>query len=787
MRFLQRLKVVKAFKWIFCSLVLMFAAFIVADTLAPLPTHKREFSTVVIADDGSPLRAFPDSNGVWRYPVNISDVSPRYIQALLGYEDRWFYHHPGVNPGAMVRAFMQMLWHGRAVSGGSTITMQVARLIDPHSKTIPGKIKQMFRAFQLEWHYSKSEILTMYLNIAPFGGPIEGVQAASYSYLGKSAKQLTYAEAALMAVLPQSPTRFRPDRHPKRAEKARNKVLNRLGKFEVWNKEIIKGAFAEKVISRKIFRPQKAALFSERLVKKFPEQKAKGKISTFIDINLQSSLEDQLKVYTSRLPPKTSAAVIVIENQNMEVRAYAGSASYSDNSRFGYIDMVRSFRSPGSTLKPFLYGLAMDEGLIHSESLLQDVPMSFDGYKPQNFLGNFYGAVSVSSALQRSLNIPAVQVLNHYGESKFINSLRNAGLPIKLPGDKKPNLSVILGGVATNLESLVGIYSALSDSGMAGKIQMIKEARNKNKRRLLSAESAWIIRTILEENERPGINEDVLFRSKSRKVAWKTGTSYGHRDSWAIGVTNNYTIGVWIGRPDSTPVSGQYGAATAAPLLFNIVDSYNLSPYWLDSNKIPENVMQKKICWPLGKEKNGENDPLCHIEKNAWVINEATPVTLREDRNKLISSVEQILVSQLNGKRLKLSCSNDPYYIKQFPVWPTRVIPWLSYDLRQHATPPAPDTNCSNIQNLYDSNIEIIGIDDASEVRKLPTSSEDPIITLNVSGAESDIYWLLNQKLVKKVPSTSPFYLRLDTEGEYNIIAVDESGNMDEVKIRYQE
>ena len=773
-----------------------FVTFIVADYLAPLPANNKKFSTVVVADNGAPLRVFPDKKGVWRYPVTIEDVSPRYIQALLGYEDRWFYYHPGVNPLAMVRAVGQLVWHGKPISGGSTITMQVARLLDPHSKDMSGKLKQMFRALQLEWHFSKTEILNIYLNIAPFGGTVEGIQAACYNYLGKSSKQLTYAEAALMAVLPQSPSRFRPDRHPQRAEKARNKVLKRLAKFEIWEKEAIQEAFDEHVAPRKVVRPQYAALLAERLVRKSSNsnsgENTASKIETHIDINLQSSIEDLLRSYTSALPSKTSAAVLVVENKNMKVRAYAGSAAYSDNSRYGYIDMVRAMRSPGSTLKPFLYGLAMDDALIHSASLLQDVPLNFDGYKPQNFLGGFYGPVTVSDALQRSLNIPAVQVLSHYGESRFVNSLRNALMKLKIPGDAKPNLAVILGGAATNLESLVGAYSALANSGMADKIKIAKnnapqsKSSTNNKRRLLSSESAWIIKNILEENERPSINSDVLFNSRSRKVAWKTGTSYGHRDSWAIGVTENYTIGIWIGRPDSTPIPGHYGAVTAAPLLFNIVDSFNLSPYWADSTIKPKSVSQKPICWPLGLVKNGNNDPLCHKEHQAWVINETTPVTLRESKSKLTANVEQVMLSNFTGKRINLSCSNDSYQVKPYPIWPTGVIPWLDYDLRKKAIPPKPDENCLGIENLYDSNISISGIEHNTIIKKIPNSENEPVIALHATGTESEVYWMVDQKLMKRLPNQSPFMLSLSNLGEYNIFALDESGNMDHVRVVYQ-
>ncbi len=761
----------------------LFICFLIADYIAPLPQSQHKFSTVVLAEDNTPLRAFPDKNGVWRYPITATDVSPKYIQALMGYEDRWFYYHPGVNPLALCRAFGQMIRYGKPVSGGSTITMQVARLIDPHSKNLQGKLKQMFRAIQLEWHMSKAEILDMYLNIAPFGGPIEGVQAASFTYLGKPAKQLTYAEAALLAVLPQSPTRFRPDRHPERAKKARDKVLKRLDKFNIWPEIEINDAYAEDIPMQNNSRPKKAALLAHRLLNK--QKSYADKIETTIDFNMQTAIEEQLKTYISQLPTKTSAAVLVVENKTMQARAYVGSADYSDSSRFGYVDMITSLRSPGSTLKPFLYGLAMDEGLIHSSSLLQDVPLSFDGYKPQNFLGGYNGAVTVSSALQKSLNIPAVQVLKHYGENRFIDNLRNSGLKLKIPGNGKPNLAVILGGVATNLESLVGTYAALNNGGLAAKVIFQKNQATKS-RRILSPESAWIIKNILEENERPGINDSVLFRTNSRKVAWKTGTSYGHRDSWAIGVTNQYTIGVWVGRPDSTPQPGQYGAVTAAPLLFNIVDGHNLSQYWADDNATPEGVSKTTTCWPLGTEKNGSQDQNCHIQHQAWVIDGITPTTLRENRDKISANTVSILIDNKNGKRVNLACSKNDTTPTKFAIWPTRVLPWLAPEVRAKATPPKPAPDCFELQPLFDSKIKISGISDNAIIKRIPNSKENPTISLSVSGAESDVYWLKDQQLIRKLPPNQNLLYKFSTEGEHNFFAIDEAGNMDKVSVIFK-
>ncbi len=400
-----------------CFLVAGLAA---ADRIFPLPALETAPSTVVTADDGSLLRCFPDPAGIWRYPVRIDQVSPLYLEALIGYEDRYFYHHPGVNPFSLVRALAQNLSGNRIVSGGSTLTMQAARLLDPHQRTVWGKLKQAFRALQLEWRYSKADILTWYLNHAPFGGTIEGVEAASRTYLGKSARTLTHAEAALLAVLPQAPSRYRPDRHPAAAQAARDKVLDRLVHTGCWPQAIASDAKKEVVPSLSISAPFHAPLLARRLHQAHPRS---PDIQTTLDFELQYRVAQLARQYARRLPEKSSVGILVVSHQTGACRAYAGSAAFLDARRFGHVDMVTAVRSPGSTLKPFLYALAMDAGLIHSASLLSDAPRIHTDYRPGNFSGGFHGPVTVTRALRDSLNLPAVQVLEAFGPAAFTDRL----------------------------------------------------------------------------------------------------------------------------------------------------------------------------------------------------------------------------------------------------------------------------------------------------------------------------------------------------------------------------
>ncbi len=504
--------------------LLTIALLFLLDRLFPLPLpDPTSGSTVVLARDGTPLRAFPDDDGVWRYPIKLDDVSPLYIEALLTYEDRWFYKHPGVNPFALARAFGQWIVHRKLVSGGSTLTMQVARILDgtPHSAL--GKLRQIARAVQLEAHLSKQEILTLYLDRAPFGGTIEGVEAASWAYLGKPASRLSRAEAALLAVLPQMPSRLRPDRNADAARKARDKVLDRMAALGVWTKDEIHDARIESVAARTLQPPMRAALLAERLHEERPRER---RIATTIDAELQTALEARVGDYLARLPKRTSAALLVVDNATLEARAYVGSAIFGDAARLGHVDMVRAWRSPGSTLKPFLYGLALDDGLIDSESLLVDAPQSFGTYRPGNFDMAYNGPVGAAEALRLSLNVPAVDLLDRVGPTRFAARLANAGLDLRLPRGAVPNLSVILGGAGVRMEDLVGAYTALNRGGVGGRVRF-SESDPKIERHVLSEGAAWIVRDILEANPRPGYSPGTFDPGSRPRVAWKTGTSYG--------------------------------------------------------------------------------------------------------------------------------------------------------------------------------------------------------------------------------------------------------------------
>lgn len=735
----------------------------------PSPEGASAYSLVVLARDGTPLRAFPDRRHVWRHPVSVDDVSPRYLQALIAYEDRSFWWHPGVNPYALARAAVQRVWNQRVVSGGSTLTMQVARILEPIARTPAGKLKQIVRALQLELRYSKREILSIYLNHAPMGGVLQGVEAASRSYLGKPSQRLTHAEAALLAILPQAPSLLRPDRQPDRAQIARDKVLKRM--LAHWGKAIVGDALQEPVYAHALKQPMLAPLLTERLRR---NTKTSTRLETTIDAAAQSALELLLLDHAKALPARVSAAALVIDNDTLEVVAYAGSADFLDSERASHVDMVRALRSPGSTLKPFLYAFALDDGLIHSESLLADVPQSFAGYQPGNFQQSFHGPVSVSEALSLSLNVPAVDVLDRIGPVRFVSQLRRGGLPLDFPRSAAPNLSVILGGAGVTLEHLTSAYTAFARAGLAGKPRFTRDAPLEESR-MMSAGAAYIVRAMLETG---GAVDQTVHAGAQQRIAWKTGTSFGFRDAWAVGVSDRYTVGVWVGRPDGTPNPGFFGANTAAPLL---VDIFNALPHTsaLPVRPVPPEVSQARICWPLGVRDAPQSAHLCHMQRTAWLLNDAAPPTFA-DRLRPGESRFDFYVGAADGLRAEPDCATGALRRVESARWPAVLEPWLNTGLRQKALPPPWSAECGHEQRV-ESTLKIAGANDGELLHRAAGSA--PLLRLELRGHYADAHWMVNGQLVAHTSAGQSYAHSFSTPGRYEVTAFDNAGRYDRISV----
>ena len=761
----------KLLGWTAGGLLALCALLWLADRIWPLPLPRDDQARVVLAEDGTPLWRFADANGVWRYPVQVSEVSPLYLDALLTYEDRWFFQHPGVNPLALGRAAWQNLSGGRVLSGGSTLSMQVARLLDPHERTLPGKLRQLWRTAQLEWHLSKPQILELYLNRAPFGGTLQGVAAASWAYLGKSPQQLTRSEAALLAVLPQAPSRLRPDRHPQRAQVARDKVLRRLAEYRVWPQTAVSEALQEPLLLAPRLEPSLAPLLARRLNR----PGSPPLIRTTIDVGLQRRLEDLLLGWRARLPDHTSAAVVVVETENMAVRAYLGSVDINDARRFGHVDMITAMRSPGSTLKPFLYGMAMDAGLIHSESLLQDVPRRYGDYRPGNFSLGFSGPVSASAALVTSLNLPAVQLLEAYGPKRFAADMRNGGVPLSLPALAEPNLALILGGAGSRLEDLVSGYSALAREGRSANLRLQPDDALRE-RRMLSPGAAWVIRRILSGQARPDRDPTAELVQRPQ-LAWKTGTSYGFRDALAIGVGPRHLIGVWIGRPDGTPVPGQFGLASAAPLMLQVHDVLSNR----DSQRgivapvqaVPGSVGVAAICWPLGQPMN-KDDLNCRRQRFAWTLDRTTPPTLLAADQPLGVGLREIIRVNPQGLRVGPQCADGQQ--REVALWPAPLEPWLPRVERREARMPAASTQCPPPPLNTLTPLSIVGVRDGDRLRRPAASQAVLRLALSALGGDGRRWWFINGAPIGNSAQPEVFNTPLEQPGRYELSVLDESG-----------
>lgn len=532
-----------------------FDAWIDATVLPPLAV---EMSVEVLDRDGDLLRAYTVADGRWRLALPPDNVDPMYLRMLLAYEDKRFRDHSGVDLRSLSRALLQAVWNGRIVSGGSTLTMQVARLLEEGTTgQVGGKLRQMRVALALERRLTKDQILQLYLHLAPFGGNLEGVRAASISYFGKEPKRLTPAEAALLVAIPQSPESRRPDRAADRAEAARNRVLARAVAEGVIDPDEAKAALREDVPGlRKPF-PALAPHLADRARDEEPQAREHH---LTLDGELQKTLEALALEAVEGKGERLQVAILVADHASGQILASVGSAGYQADLRQGFVDMTQALRSPGSTLKPLVYALAFDEGLGHPETMIDDKPMSFGTYAPQNFDKLYMGTIRMREALQMSRNIPVVELTDAMGPARLISAMEKAGMKPVFPGDQ-PGLAIALGGVGVTLSDMVQLYAALARGGVVRPLSYRLDAEVPEGQRVVSEVAAWEVGDILAGLAPPP-------GAPSNRLAYKTGTSYGHRDAWAIGFDGRHVVGVWMGRADGTPVPGAFGADVAAPVLF---------------------------------------------------------------------------------------------------------------------------------------------------------------------------------------------------------------------------
>lgn len=552
-------------------LVLALVSAFILDRLFPFPVDRLEPapSTRVLDRNGKPLRYFLAPDGMWRFPVTLDEVSPDLVTALIHSEDRHFRHHPGVNPLAVIRAMWSNLRHGRVVSGASTIPMQVARMADPHPRTFGAKLMEALRALQLSAHYSKEQILTWYVNLAPFGGNVVGVGAASWQYFGKKPDALSLGEIALLSVLPRSPSRYNPLKNPEAALRVRNQVLKRFARDGVFSEARIAESQSRPLLASRAAVPQAAPHFCRWLRSRLPEQAV---LRSSLDKRMQGIVESAIasRLEELRRAAIGSVAVVVLHTRTREILAYAGSPDFWDTARQGQVDNALSRRSPGSTLKPFLYALAFDQGHLAPGSILLDVPTDFGGYMPENYGQDFQGLISARMALATSLNVPAARLLARCGLAPFHDLLRRGGLTTLDRPAAHYGLSLALGGCEVRLLELVNLYATLGAGGEYRPVRPLAGGDRHGGTQIISPEASAMVLDILAATRRPEMSDSWEFTVGAPAVAWKTGTSFGHRDAWAAGLSQELAIGVWAGNPDGSQCKNISGTLHAGPLLFDL-------------------------------------------------------------------------------------------------------------------------------------------------------------------------------------------------------------------------
>jgi penicillin-binding protein 1C len=642
-----------------CAFLLLIG--LVWQRMPPLALSGASAMSVSVLDrDGRLLRAYTTGRGRWRLPIEPAAVDQRYLAMLIALEDKRFFSHRGVDARAMLRAGWQLLRDRRIVSGGSTLSMQVVRLLKgEHERSGLGKIRQALAALALERRLSKTDILALYLRLAPFGGNLEGVRAASLAYFGKEPRRLSLAQAALLVAVPQSPKSRRPDRFPLSAQIARDRVLNKAVAAGVISRADAMFARAERVPAARRAFPMLAAHLADAERARSPDRLVHH---LTIDATAQAHLESLAREHASALSRRLSAALIALDNATGAVIADVGSAGYLDASRFGAVDMTGAVRSPGSTLKPLIYGLAFEAGLAHPETLIEDRPTRFGLYLPKNFDSDWHGTVSLRTALAQSLNIPAVKVLDALGPARLYGRLGQVGVTPVLPRDAEPSLAIALGGLGLTLPDLAVLYAGLARGGEPVRLSYRHEDAHPRSGltppRLLSEVAAWYVTDILRHAPAPA-------HAKPGEIAYKTGTSYGYRDAWAVGYDGRHTIAVWVGRADAGSTPGLTGRTAAAPLLFDAFQ--RLSPRRTPLRAVPAGALiasQSQLPPPLKRFRDGADatDPGVQLEPTV-------KIAFPPDRAELeVEEEEQPVVVTAEGGTLPLTWLVDGVRIGSDPA-----------------------------------------------------------------------------------------------------------------------
>lgn len=758
-RFRRRMPIIfRAVVGGFCVL----AIFLTLDVCFPVPVRV-PYSTIVTASDGTVIYSFLSPDDKWRMKTELPEIIPTLKTAIISKEDKWFYWHLGINPVAVVRAAFKNVFHWRTTSGASTITMQVARLLAPKERTVWNKITEGFRALQLECHYSKDEILQLYLNLVPYGGNIEGVKAASLLYFGRLPDHLSLAQITTLAIIPNRPTTLALGKNNELIQAERNKWLRRFQASGSFPEKDIQDALTEPLDAVRREVPHLAPHFALRMKMMYPDEPI---IKTRLRTPIQQKIEQLAVNYNRRMRflGVNNAAVMIIDNTDRSVVAYCGNPDFNDMLHHGQVDGVKAVRSPGSALKPLIYALGIERGLITPKTILTDVPTNFNGFAPENFNRQFNGTITAEKALAFSLNIPAVKVLDKLGVPLFVDKLQQLGFNQIRKDSKKLGLSAALGGCGVRLEEMTNLYATFARGGKFQPLLWLASAQNDSstERSFISNGAAYMITEILTQPTRPDVPNLSQNSIHVPKIAWKTGTSYGRRDAWSIGYNQRYTIGVWVGNFDGEGVPELTGADAATPLLFEIFNSleYNSANVWFDR---PKSVDFRLVCAETGLPPSD----YCTNQ----IIDYCIPTV---STNRKCEHLKTVFVSAAEDFSYCTSCLPDNGYKRmEFPNLSPELINFYESEHRGYAKIPPHNPSCSRIfterapQITSPVNGKTYLLERGEDQKLMFACTADNEVKL--------VYWYINDRFVQSAAPGAPVFIA-PPEGEVKISCSDDKG-----------
>ena len=724
----------------------------------------KPYSLVIVDRNGEYLHAFLTADGVWRFRTSPAEIPPRLRQILLHKEDRYFYYHPGVNPVSIARAFLHNIIRGKKTSGASTITMQVARMLEPRERTYLSKCIEAFRAVQLELRYSKSEILEMYLSIVPLGGNIEGLQSAAYLYYQTPLERLNLAQMFDLILVPNNPNGCRPDRNPRNLFQARTQLA----------REWLAEGFLSKTDSAVLWQtpasvtraqpPQYAQHFALKIKGRFPgEAEVESSLDKKFQMNVERLVARHVRLWASR--NVFNGAALVIDNETHQMIAYAGSEGFDDSVHSGQVDDIEALRSPGSTLKPFLYACQIDKGTLTPKTRLLDVPYDVEGYCAENYDGTYAGWVYADDALRHSLNVPMIRLLTDLGPAAFTEYLVKNGFASLSSQKEKLGLSVILGGCGVTLEELTSAYASFPNKGIYFNSSMTKNGKPSGTR-VFSEAAAYLVTDILSNYDQaeavpPAVGEPA-------QVAFKTGTSYGRRDAWCIGYSSRYTIGVWIGNADNKGSPDLVSTQAAVPLMFDILAACperslpKIMP-------MPADVASREVCTHSGKLPTS----LCpSTTTDLYSKSQTLPLACDIDKEYCISPNESV--------HYCTSCLGDhPYRTKVYEDYPPEYLSYMETNGRAPARIPPHNPECERVFSGKGPHIT----SPTNDMTYLLTSREQTIALIASSTMDvKEHHWYIDHKFIARKKKQEKIFYHLN-EGRHSVTCVDDKGRSSTVTI----